>query len=91
MVPTMTDTPAAGSVHDLVARILAGPPPAGTEFDACRAVVRDDPSSDAAYQALCMLLEGALADPELDIDDTQVLVPLLKDLARGRVLPADLV
>jgi hypothetical protein len=36
-------------------------------------------------QALCTLLECALADPKLDIDDTQIVVPLLRRLARGAV------
>ena len=36
-----------------------------------------------------MLLEGTLADPRLAIDDTQIVVPLLKALARGDVSPDD--
>lgn len=76
--------------RDLVHRLLEGTLPAGRDFDACRAVLTDDPDPDAAFHALTMLLEGALADPHLAIDDTQVLVPLLKDLARGRVKPQDL-
>jgi hypothetical protein len=37
-----------------------------------------------------MLLEGALADPRLAIEDAQVVVPLLKALARGDVSPEQL-
>jgi hypothetical protein len=43
-----------------------------------------------ALTALAMLLEGALADPAFDIGDTQQLVPLLKELARGSVRAEDL-
>jgi hypothetical protein len=69
----------------LVKRVLAGGIPHGREFDACRGVLRSEPSDPAAFQALCMLLEGALADPNLGIDDTQTVVPLLKQLASGDV------
>ncbi len=75
----------------LVRRILAGGPPLGLPFDSCRAVVRAEPDSSSAFPALCMLLEGALADASLTIEDTQLLVPLIKDLARGLVAPGDLV
>jgi hypothetical protein len=71
-------------------RVLDGHRPAGAEFEACRAVVRSEPCSDAGFQALCMLLEGALADPRLAIEDAQVVVPLLKALARGDVSPDQL-
>ena len=37
-----------------------------------------------------MLLEGALADPGLAIDDAQLVVPLLKGLARGDISPDDI-
>ncbi len=79
-----------GPWKELVRRLLDGPQPSGVDFDACRAVLRADPSSDMAFQALCMLLEGALADASLPIDDTQEVVPLLKNLARGTVGPGDL-
>jgi hypothetical protein len=35
-------------------------------------------------------LEGALADPALDIDEAQIVVPLLKELARGTVAVGDM-
>ena len=54
-------------------------------------MVVENPSGQAACHALNMLLEGALADAELAIDDTQLLVPLIKDLARGNVWVEDLV
>ena len=73
----------------LVRRLLSGEDPRGPEFDACRALIRGEPRSEATFHALITLLEGALADPALDIDDTQVLVPLIKDLARGSLLPED--
>ncbi len=46
-------------------------------------------SSDTNFQAMCLLLEGALADPSLAIDDTQVVVRLLKELASGTLLPEE--
>ena len=73
----------------LVQRVLTGSIPHGTDFDACRAVLRSQ-GDDDAFQALCLLLEGALADPKLGIDDTHTLVPLLKDLARGTVAVREL-
>lgn len=75
----------------LVRRILDGGPPHGVPFDSCRAVVRAEPESRSAFPALCMLLEGALADAALPVEETQLLVPLIKDLARGLVAPGDLV
>jgi len=80
--------------RDLVTRILDGTAPPDDELNMCRATVRAAVAvadRQTAMQALCMLLEGALADPSLSIDDTQVLVPLLKALARGRVEPAQIV
>jgi hypothetical protein len=78
------------SYRRLVARVIGGGPPTGLEFDACRAVLANRPSRDEAFQALCMLLEGALADASLPIDDTQELVPLLKALARRDVVAEEL-
>ncbi len=86
---SMNDT-RIGVWKGLVQRLLDGPLPAGTDFEACRAVLRSEPSSDMAFQALCMLLEGALADASFSIEDTQEVVPLLKNLARGTVEPGDL-
>jgi hypothetical protein len=74
----------------LVQRVLTGDIPQGVEFDACRAIVSDDADDQTTFQALSSLLEGALADPEFSIDDTQELVPLLKALARGEVTAKDL-
>lgn len=73
--------------RDLLRRLLEDGRPSGVEFDACRAVVRSEPSTEAGFHALCMLLEGALADPRLGIEDAQVVVPLLKALARGDLSP----
>ena len=76
---------------ELVQRVVDGPVPAGDErFDGCRAVLRLQPDSETAFAALCMLLEGALADPDLSVDDTQTVVPLHKALARGTVRPGEL-
>lgn len=75
----------------LVQRLLEGGIPHGTEFDACRAVLSSESTGDASTHALCMLLEGALADPTLNIDDTQMIVPLLKHLARGTVSTTEVV
>jgi hypothetical protein len=53
-------------------------------------VLRAGPSPEEAFTALSVLLEGALADPSFDIGDTQLLVPLLKELARGSVRAEEL-
>lgn len=74
----------------LVARVLNGGSPTGPQFRACRDLLKVEHDSDASYEALCMLLEGALADPHLSIEDTQVLVRLLKALALGRLQPGEL-
>jgi hypothetical protein len=74
----------------LVQRVLAGDIPQGGEFDACRAVLTSGCDDQTRFQALSALLEGALADPSYGIDDTQELVPLLKELARGDVDLRDL-
>ncbi len=73
----------------LVHRLLEGPIPEGETFEACRAVLRAGPSTAEAFPALCMLLEGALGDAGLPIDDTQLVVPLLKALARGTLQPEE--
>ena len=84
------DPIAPDAARELLRRLLDGDRPAGAEFDACRAMVRSEPSTEAGFHALCMLLEGALADPRLGIDDAQVLVPVLKALARGDLSPDQL-
>lgn len=82
--------PALAVYRRLVQRVVEGEIPRGEDFDACRAVLVSQPSSDAAFTAVCVLLEGALADPAFDIDATQSLVPLLRQLASGAVAPEDL-
>lgn len=84
------DTSTTDDSRRLLQRLLEGPIPRGPELDACRAVLRADPGGEAAFPAACMLLEGALADPQLDIDETQRVVRLLKDLAAGRVTTEEL-
>ena len=79
------------SYRRLAARVLAGGRPEGRTFEVCREVIRSEPHSEAAFQAMAMLLEGALADPELPVDDTQLVVPMLKELARGTLRVGDLV
>lgn len=86
--PTITTLEA---YRRLVQRLVEGGIPHGREFDACRAVLSSESSGDASIHALCFLLEGALADPALDIDDTQIIVPLLKHLARGTVSTTEVV
>ncbi len=78
------------SFRALVGRLLSGGPSRGEELDACRAAVRGDLPAEARFEALCMVLEGALADPALPIDDTHAVVALLKALARGTVAAGDL-
>ena len=75
----------------IVSERIEGPSPAGDEFDACRAVLRSEIQADLVFHALCVLLEGALADAGLSIDDTQELVPLLKALANGGVSAEELI
>ena len=86
----MRDEPELNAYRELVHRLLEGPLPAGETFDACRAVLRVRPAGEEAFPALCMLLEGALGDARLGIDETQLVVPLLKNLARGTVQPEEL-
>lgn len=83
--------PTVEAYRRLVQRLLRGDIPQGREFDACRAVLSSESSGDARNHALCLLLEGALADPTLHIDDTQMIVPLLKHLARGTVSTTEVV
>lgn len=71
----------------VVRRVVSGDGSAGGDLDACRAVLQGGAEPALTFQALCMLLEGALADPTLPIDDTRLVVTLLKALARGTVTP----
>jgi hypothetical protein len=70
--------------------VLTGGIPHGVDFDSCRAVLATDIDAGVAYHALCRLLEGALADSSLSLDETQDLVPLLQEMARGTVTVKDL-
>ena len=83
-----TEHPVAG--HELVRRLLTGGIPHGRDFDSCRALLQTTKHGETAFTALCVLLEGALADPELDISDAQTVVAVLKGLARGRLTPEEL-
>lgn len=76
--------------RELVRRLLAGGPPHGRDFDSCRALLRNAHGGENAFTALCVLLEGALGDPGLDIGDAQTVVAVLKDLAKGRLTPEEL-
>lgn len=71
----------------VVHRLVGGERAVGGELAACRAVLKAGAEPPLTFHALCMLLEGALADPSLPIDDTQLVVALLKHLARGTVTP----
>jgi hypothetical protein len=74
----------------LVQRILSGRIPSGRELDVCREILTSECEEPVAFQALFTLLRGALADPLFNIDDTQLVVPLLKALARGDLTAGDL-
>ena len=69
----------------LVQRILAGGIPKGKEFDACREVLQTDCDEDEAFAALCLLLQGAVADPFFDLRETRQVVMILKGLSRDEV------
>ena len=75
----------------LVQRILAGGIPEGKDFDACRTVLAGDSDDETAFEALFMLLQGALSDPFFGIDETQQVVPILKALTRGDIKVRELV
>jgi len=75
----------------LVQRILAGGIPKGKELDACRAILQTECDDEVAFSALFTLLQGALADPFFGIDETQLVVPILKGLARGDIGVRELV
>jgi len=74
----------------LVQRIVAGRIPSGRELDVCREILASECEEAVAFQALFTLLRGALADPLFNIDDTQLVVPLLKALARGDLTAGEL-
>jgi hypothetical protein len=74
----------------LVQRILTGGIPSGRELDVCREILRSKCDEPVAFQALFTLLRGAMADPLFNIDDTQLVVPLLKAMARGELTAEDL-
>lgn len=74
----------------LVQRILTGRIPSGRELDVCREILASECEEAVAFHALFTLLRGALADPLFNIDDTQLVVPLLKALARGEVTAGEL-
>jgi len=74
----------------LVQRLLTGSIPAGRELEVCRGVLAAPCDETTAFQALFTLLRGALADPFFNIDDTQLVVPILKAMARGELKAGDL-
>ena len=74
----------------LVQRILTGRIPSGRELDVCREILATECDEPIAFQALFTLLRGALADPLFNIDDTQLVVPLIKALARGELTAGEL-
>jgi hypothetical protein len=88
----MTDShrPPLDEQRRLVQRILSGSIPSGKELDVCREILRTEQDEGIAFQALFTLLRGALADPLFNIDDTQLVVPVLKALARGEVTAGEL-
>jgi len=87
-VPAAEATPEqVQAFRAVVRRVVEGERASGGEVEACRAVLGGEANSSLVFQALCMLLEGALADPTLPIDDTRLVVTLLKQLARGGVTP----
>jgi hypothetical protein len=87
MMGAMNEQPET-SVADcrrLVQQLVDGSIPAGKDFDESRAVLRSEPAEDQAFQALFELLQGALADPFLGIDETRRVVPVIKALTRGEI------
>jgi hypothetical protein len=87
MMEAMDEQPEV-SVTDcrrLVQQLVDGDIPAGKDFDECRAVLRSQPAEDEAFHALFELLQGALADPFVGIDETRRVVPVIKALTRGEI------
>jgi hypothetical protein len=76
--------------RDLVSRLLDGALPAGEIFDGARAILKTEPGAASGFQAICVLLEGAMADAALPAADAQLIVPLLKNLAAGTIQVEDL-
>lgn len=76
--------------RELVDRVVHGSDPAGRDFDVCRELLRREPHGEAAFQALCMLLEGALTRPDLPVHDAGTTVGVLRALAEKRVEPREL-
>ncbi len=74
----------------LVQRILGGGIPSGREFDECRAALAAQSDTKTCFNALFTLLQGALADPFFPIDETERVVPIIRDLARGEIEAKDL-
>lgn len=71
----------------VVSRVMQGPEPDGAQFDALRELLRRDPAGETGYQALCMLLEGALTRPDFPVRDTGTVVAALHGLAEGGLTP----
>jgi hypothetical protein len=69
----------------LVQQLVDGSIPAGKDFDEYRAILRSEPAEDEAFQALFELLQGALADPFLSLEETRRVVPVIKALTRGTI------
>jgi hypothetical protein len=87
MMGAMNDQPEV-SVTDcrrLVQQLVNGSIPAGKDFDEYRAILRAAPAESEAFQALFELLQGALADPFLSIEQTRRVVPVIRALTRGEV------
>ncbi len=77
-VPTARD-------RRLVQQLIEGRIPAGEAFDECRAALAADPDEETAFEAMFMLLRGALSDPFLGMEETERVVPILTALTRGEV------
>lgn len=75
---------------EVVNRVRQGPHPRGEEFELCREVLAAAPASPEAFQALRVLLEGAMADAHTSISDAQIIMRLLKALDRGDVELGDI-
>ena len=76
--------------HEVLFRLVDGPAPRGVEFDFCRRVVREAPTTPEAAAAARMLLEGAMADDLTDVADTPEVMAILRAAGHGRLDFADL-